>query len=213
MKRILLLSIAMLMGIASFAQKKGDMYVSGFFSADLGGYTMSSKEDGYAPSGWNAFESSFEIGGEYAYFVADNFRLALAISLPFSSTPPSEEIGGELIKQNTFAFDICPNVSYYVKLADKLYYTPTLGMFFQRENINTTGSDLYASKLHTSTWGGYINILEFEFKVSEKFSIGANAGGLGVYSTNYAYSADEKYRMNQFVCDFTHGGVDFKFYF
>jgi hypothetical protein len=43
MKRILLLSIAMLMGIASFAQKKGDMYVSGFFSADLGGYTMSSK--------------------------------------------------------------------------------------------------------------------------------------------------------------------------
>ena len=55
-----------------------------------------------------------------------------------------------------------------------------IASFAQKKgDMYVSGSELYASKLHTSTWGGYINILEFEFKVSEKFSIGANAGGLG----------------------------------
>ena len=36
MKKIVLFSIAMLMSVASFAQKKGDMYVAGSFATDFG---------------------------------------------------------------------------------------------------------------------------------------------------------------------------------
>ena len=36
MKKILLFSVAMLIGVASFAQKKGDMYIAGSISADFG---------------------------------------------------------------------------------------------------------------------------------------------------------------------------------
>lgn len=36
MKKILLCSVVMLIGIASFAQKKGDMFIAGSISADFG---------------------------------------------------------------------------------------------------------------------------------------------------------------------------------
>ena len=36
MKKIAVIVLAMLVSVASFAQKKGDMYVSGYFATDLG---------------------------------------------------------------------------------------------------------------------------------------------------------------------------------
>ena len=205
MKKISLLAIAVLMSVASFAQKKGDMYVSGFFSADLGSYNVGTSE-------WRPFESSFEIGAEYGYFVADNLRLGLEVSVPFSSSP-NEGIDGESYRYNTTLLSICPNVAYYVKMGDKCYYTPEFGVAYQWGKDQTKGTELYASSSHSSTWGAYLDILAFEFKVSEKFSIGAKVGGIGFASSNYAYSEDQTYKINQFIFDFSSAIVDFKFYF
>lgn len=211
MKRVLFLATAILISVASFAQKKGDMYVSGFFKADLGTYSSSSSTHGFS-SEWSAFDSSFEIGAEYGYFVADNLRLSLGVSFPILNTPV-DEMDGESYKDITTSFDIFPNVAYYVKMGEKCYYTPTLGLLYRRDNRTTKGTELHASSSHTSTWGAELDILAFEFKVSEKFSIGVNAGKLGAYSSNYVYSKEQKYTINQFHCDFSHGSVDFKFYF
>ena len=79
--------------------------------------------------------------------------------------------------------------------------------------VTGKGTELFESSSHASTWGAYLDILAFEFKVSEKFSIGTNVGGIGFASSNYAYSETETYRINQFVCDFSNVIVDFKFYF
>ena len=211
MKRILLFSIAILTSVTSFAQKKGDMYVSGFFTADLATYSTTSPTNGTS-SDWSVLDSSFEIGAEYGYFVADNLRLSLGVSFPILNTPV-DEMDGESYKDITTSFDIFPNVAYYVKMGEKCYYTPTLGLLYRRDNRTTKGTELHASSSHTSTWGAELDILAFEFKVSEKFSIGVNAGKIGAYSSNYVYSKEQKYTINQFHCDFSHGSVDFKFYF
>ena len=71
MKKIVLIAVAALISVASFAQKKGDMYVSGYFATDLGGYSVESHD-------WLPFESVFDIGAEYGYFVANNLRIGLS---------------------------------------------------------------------------------------------------------------------------------------
>ena len=212
MKKIVLFSIAMLMSVASFAQKKGDMYVAGSFATDFGAYTMSSSADGYATSEKTPFGTSFEIGGDYAYFVADNVRLGLGASFPFSSSP-IEKVDGKWLKDKTADFYISPDVAYYVKLADRFYYTPEIGMLFEWSRIRTQLSPSLTESTSISTWGGYINLLAFEFQVSERFAIGVTVGGIAAYSSVYTYNdSDVKYKMNQFFCDLNNGSLHFRWY-
>ena len=205
MKKILLFGIAILMSMASFAQKKGDMYVSGYFATDLGGYSVESHD-------WLPFESVFDVGAEYGYFAANNLRLGLEVAVPFISSLNEDPDGGSY-RYNTTSFVLCPNVAYYVKMGEKCYYTPEFGVACQWDKNKTKGTELYASSSHASTWGAYLDILAFEFKVSEKFSIGTNVGGIGLASSNYTYSETETFKINQFICDFSNVIVDFKYYF
>ena len=46
MKKVVLFSIAVLMSVASFAQEKGDMYLSCSFSTDFGGTKTSTSLEG-----------------------------------------------------------------------------------------------------------------------------------------------------------------------
>lgn len=205
MKKILLFAAAMLISVASFAQKKGDMYVSGFFSADLGTYSVNSSD-------WHSFDSSVELGAKYGFFAADNLRIGLEVSVPFTSSP-NEDMDGGSYRYNTTSLYIGPNVAYYLKMGEKCYYTPEFGVGYQWDKSKTKGTELYASSSVSSTWGTYLDILSFEFKVSEKFAIGTNVGGISFASSNYVYSETETYRINQFVCDFSNVIVDFRFYF
>ena len=212
MKKTVLFSIAMLMSVASFAQKKGDMYVAGSFATEFGSYAMSSSADGYATSEKTPFGTSFEIGGDYAYFVADNVRLGLGASFPFSSSP-IEKVDGKWLKDKTADFYFSPDVVYYVKLADKFSYTPEIGMLFGWSRIRTQLSPSLTESTSISTWGGYINLLAFEFQVSERFAIGVTVGGIAAYSSVYTYNdSDVKYKMNQFFCDLNNGSLHFRWY-
>ena len=213
MKKTVLLSFAMLMGVASFAQKKGDMSIGGTFATDFGSYTMSSSMDGYGSSEKISFGTSFEIGGEYGYFVADNVRLGLGVTFPFSSTP-FDKVDGKWLKDKTTEFEVNPNVAYYVKLADRFYYTPEIGMLYQGGTIKTQLSPSDTESAQVSTWGGYINLLAFEFQASERIAIGVTFGGVAAYSSLYTYADDDaKYKMNQFIGAFNNGGLLFRWYF
>lgn len=212
MKKIVLFSIAMLMSVASFAQKKGDMYVAGSFATEFGSYAMSSSADGYATSEKTPFGTSFEIGGDYAYFVADNVRLGLGASFPFSSSP-IEKVDGKWLKDKTADFYFSPDVVYYVKLADKFYYTPEIGMLFGWSRIRTQLSPSLTESTSISTWGGYINLLAFEFQASERMAIGVTVGGIAAYSSDYTYNdSDVKYKMNQIFCDINNSCLHFRWY-
>lgn len=211
MKKTILFAMAMLVSVASFAQKKGDVYVSATYSTEFGEYTTSSSLDGFATSKDNSFGNSFSLGAGFGYFVADNLRLGLSVEAPFSTTP-MEEIDGETLEYKSVTIDVTPNVAYYVKLSDWLYYVPEVGAYlgwgFSKDQLTLTETE----DLTNSSWGFYTDLLSFEFKVSEKFSITTKFGGLGWYSIDYKYP-DHTYRMTQFVGDINHATVHFGWYF
>lgn len=130
MKKLLtlLLCLSALFAGNSIAQEKGDMY----FGGSLGLGVTSVGEGNYSVSA-----VKFSLTPEFSYFVADNFRLGAELS--FST---SEGIS---------LFTIQPTFAYYVKLVDKLYYTPEFkigGGFAAGEDYSTGlfafGLDIFA---------------------------------------------------------------------
>lgn len=73
----------MLLSIASFAQTKGEMFIAGTVSADLGTQKTTLSDGSYSTSAKQPLSSSFGFGVEYGYFIADNWRLTLAMAVPF----------------------------------------------------------------------------------------------------------------------------------
>lgn len=212
MKKAVLFSIAMLMSVATFAQKKGDLYVGGSFSTEFGGYTMSTSLDDYATSEKASVGVSSEIGAEFAYFVANNTRLGLEVYFPFSSSP-TEKVDGKWLKTKDKALVIVPSVAYYVKLADRFYYTPEIGILSHWNTSKTPTSPSTTETLSDFSWGGYINLLAFEFQASERIAIGVTAGGIGAFTSIYAYKGDDvKYKMNQITCEFNNACLHFRWY-
>lgn len=211
MKKNLLLAVAMLIGVVSFAQNKGDMFVSGNFSIDCGTYTTSTSLDGYSSSKKSNFDTSITLGADFGYFIADNVRLGLTLWAPFTSSP-IDEVDGKTLKSKSAILEITPNVAYYIKLADRFYYTPELGASLSWGKIKNDISLTETESTPVSTWGIYTNLVSFEYKVSDRFSIGSVIGGLGWYSSIYKYP-DAKYKMNQFICSFSDAAMLFRWYF
>ena len=213
MKKIFLFSVAMLIGVASFAQKKGDMYIAGSISADFGTQKSTLSDGSYSTSASQPLSSSFSLGAEYGYFVADNLRLAMALSAPFSWSP-EEEVDGKWLNDKASAFAINPNVAYYVRLADRFYYTPEVGVAL---NFGSLKEELTKSETYTTPfwgWDVYANLLALEFRVSEKIAIGAVVGGISYGSAIYSNKdTDAKLTSNQFNFDFNNSSVQFRFYF
>ena len=110
MKKIVLIIAVMSISVISFAQTKGEMFIAGTVSADLGTQKTTLSDGSYSTSAKQPLSSSFGFGVEYGYFVADNLRLALAMSVPFSSSPV-EEIDGKWLKNTAAAFAINPNIA------------------------------------------------------------------------------------------------------
>ena len=87
------------------------MYVGGI----LGVSTSSFSADETSIS-----ETYFRIAPEFGYFVRDNLRVGG--SLGYSIAP--------LEGRTTHTVTIGPNVAYYVKVCDRIYYVPEIGLGF-----------------------------------------------------------------------------------
>ena len=214
MKKNLLLAIAMLLSLASFAQKKGDMFIAGEISTNFGFFTTSSSEDGYATTEKEPYATWLAAGVKYGYFVADNWKLGLAASVPFQSYSYDSSADNEKFKSSSVSLCLNPNVSYYVKLAEKFYYTPEFGVSFQR----CKETDKLASKIietsHYKSLGVYLDFLALEYKVSDRFSISTYLGSIEWRSTKYSYEdTDIKEKIKDFYFSLNDASVYFKFYF
>lgn len=212
MKKIVFLLVMMLCGTIAVAQNKGDMFISGTISSEFGTQTASYSEGGYSKSASQPLSSSFSFGVEYGCFVAENVRLALAVAIPFS-TSPIEEVDDKWLKDKATSFMINPNVAYYVRLADKFYYTPEVGVAV---NFGSLKEQLSASETYkTPFWGWdvYANLLALEFRVSERFAIGAVACGLSYGSGIYTnVDTEAKYTVNKLDFSLNNASLHFRFY-
>lgn len=213
MKRLVLFAVAMFIGLASFAQKKGDMFIAGSISADFGTQTTSLSDGGHSTSVSMPLPTRIGFGVEYGYFVVDNLKLGMSMSVPLTSTPV-EEVDGKWLKDKTFSFAVNPNAAYYVRLADRLYYTPEVGVSAYFGSLKEQPSKSETYKTPFWGWAVYANLLSFEFRVSEKIAIGALIGDMSYGSTIYTNTYnDAKATINQFKFDLNNSSVHFYFYF
>lgn len=213
MKRFYLIMSVMLLSIASFAQTKGEMFIAGTVSADLGTQKTTLSDGSYSTSAKQPLNSSFGLGVEYGYFVADNWRLTLAMAVPFSSSPV-EEVDGKWLNNTAAAFAINPNVAYYVKLADRFYYTPEVGVSFDFGSRKEQLSKSESYKTPFWGWNVYANLLALEFRVTNKFAIGAVIGAIGYGNTRFTDKDTDAYLDNsQFTFGLNDSSVHVRFYF
>lgn len=214
MKKLIMLMTAMFLCMSSFAQTKGDMYIAGSLFMNSGTQSTILSYDGSNPiSDSQPSGLSSGLGAEYSYFATDNLRLSLAISAPFTSTPIEKE-DDKWLKHTSTSLIINPNVAYYIRLADKFYYTPEVGFDysfgFSKQEVSS--SDSYKEKYRG--WSAYIKILALEFRVTDRIAIGFNAGSINYGSTKFTLNHSKGYMVyNMFDFGLNNADLDIKFYF
>lgn len=145
------------------AQDKGDMYFGG--SLGLG---VTAVGDG----GYSASAVTFSLAPEFSYFVADNFRVGAEVALG--------------IADGVTTFAVTPTVAYYVRLVDKLYYTPefNIGGGFAASDGYTTGLftlglDLFALEfMPTSKIGLSLSLVNLQYNLLSEASVSTFHFGL-----------------------------------
>ncbi len=180
MKRILFIAVAMLFCLAASAQVKGDKYAG----LSMGAAVQSTSG---AVEGSNS--SSFAAQAELGMFLADNLRLGIGA-------------GGGLQKSGqdaTVSFVVNPALAYYFKLGERSYYTPEIG--FSWELGNALESVPY------NGWSVYVDLLSFEFRVSDAIAMAFNMGRMSMSTLNILGSTG-----NQLGILFNNGSLGLRYY-
>jgi hypothetical protein len=175
MKKITILFVAVIAMFATSAnaQEKGEMYVGGTL-----GFSIAS----VGANGHMATGGSFNVTPEFGYFVADNLKIGAELTYGIS--------GG------THTMLLMPNVAYYLRIVDKLYYTPqlSLGGGFAADSGYSAGA--FAVSLHLAS---------LEFKPVENMGI-----SVGLVDLNYTRVSKSNGVGFNFL---TSPSVGFRFYF
>lgn len=213
MKKFLLIAAALCCSIITFAQNKGDMYISATLDFGTGTQKVSITNGSLTECIQTPLSTTFGLGAEYGYFVADCFRLSLAMGYSLSSNP-SKNINEKWHSQTVNLFSVNPNIAYYVKLAEKFYYTPEIGysFYFGSQVDPETSTSTY--KTPATSWAVYANIISFELRISKLFAMGMNYGYLGYESAKYSapdYS-DYELKLRQFKVNIGTAGLYARFY-
>jgi hypothetical protein len=213
MKKLLFFAVSMFAAVASFAQDKGDLYVSGSIALDLGTQTTTLSSGGSSISASQPLSTELDFAVECGYFVADNLKVGLACCVPFLSSPTSQ-LDGTWLSQDTAAFTLNPNVAYYLRLADNLYYTPEVGFAFNFGSVKDHLPKTDTSSTPFWGWDVYANLLALELRVTDKIAIGAVVGSL-LYGSAITSSDDLKVQtsVNQFKFNLNKTSLHFRYYF
>ncbi len=175
MKKTIVISFLFVFSQLLIAQTKGDKYIAGSLSLSSGSQESELSTGSTSQTTSQPLGTSFEIQGELAYFVADNIRLSIAIGRPYFSNPESKD-GDKWLFSKTAAVSINPNIAYYVKIAEKFYYTPEVGYSYSfgsyKEEL--TASTTYNADYRSS--GIYGHIIAFEYRITEKIALGIMSG-------------------------------------
>ena len=195
MKRILCVLLALTACVSLSAQQQGDKSVS-FYA----GFNFST-----IPS------ASLNLQAEFGYFVVDNLRTSFAVGLPFSSTVLSK-VGTENLKQNNIGVYFNPNVAYYFKLADNIYYTPELGVGFELGSFKyKTPSTVLVNGKYNGFYT-YLYPIYFEIRVNARMAIGLALGELYYENFKYRDGADVIDRSNYFSFSLNSGSLCWRYY-
>ena len=213
MKKIILIAAILFLSTVSFAQTKGNSYVSAIIGAEFGTQKTTLSSGSISESESQPLTTSFSIGAEYGYFISNNLKLGAALYVPFSSTPTSKD-DGEWLKNSTIGIGVVPNISYYHRINGNFYYTPEIGVNIEFGKYNQQLASNHSYNSNYNGWGIYLDIISFEFKISEKFALGVNIGSLGYSSVNMKdKKSDYEITVSSFKCNLNEAQVHARFYF
>ena len=171
----LLLCLSAMFAGSVVAQDKGDMFIGG--NLGLGVTTIG---DG----SYSVSSVTFSLAPEYSYFVADNFRIGAELDLS--------------IAEGVTTFTVAPTFAYYVKLVDKLYYTPEF----------TIGGGLAAND------GYSVGVFAFDLDLFALEYMPSNHIGLSLSLVNMSYALIPEASVSTFhFVLLTSPEVGFRYYF
>lgn len=184
MKRILCCALFAIASctIAS-AQERGEMYIGGI----LGVSTHSFNGDDTSIS-----DTYFRLAPEFGIFVRDNLRVGGKID--YSLAP--------LIGRTTHTVAIGPNIAYYLRICDRIYYVPEVGLGFAYASYDKMSGVGLVSEFRLGA---------FEYRHSEKWSFSLN-----LMSLDYTTLSFSKEKITSNEVNFHLGispTVGVKFYF
>ena len=213
MKKLLIALAALFTCVALSAQTKGEKYIAVSAGASFGSETVTAHSASYTNTEKNPLASNLSAMGEFGYFVADNVRLALAVGVPFTSSPKSKTEDNIWLLNNTIGIQINPNIAYYVKLANNFYYTPEIGFSYEFGSYKEEMTGSVSMNLKYNGWDVYANILSLEFRVSKKLAIGANVGNISYASLKITEKGSADYiKYGQFKFNLNSASVHIRFY-
>lgn len=216
MKKHVFFAAFLLISLASYAQIKGDRYVSGSLTANCGNQTITLKEGAFSYTESQPLETTLGIAAEYGFFAENNLRIGVSFGGSWGSSPIANSIeAGE--KYNLFAVSVNPSLAYYIRLTDNLYYTPELGIALERGTLSEQKSKDKNNSLLAWGWDAYVHLLSFEFKVSEKIALGATIGSISYGNATFTNDNDKNNRseilIDQFKCSMNESSIYFRFYY
>lgn len=213
MKRILFVAAAIFVCVAMSAQSKGEKSISGSLVTTFGNSSVKTYNGITTNTQDVPTASEFNVMAGFGYFVSDHLRFAIGMGVPIKSTPDTPS-GDTWLKTKTTGFMINPNIAYYMRVADRLYYNPEIGYLFGTGSVK---KDLTPSTTHNANYNGhivYLNFLSLEFRASQKFAIGTNIGDLSYSYSKIKDKDSEAYASTGEVrCDLNKAEVYVSFYF
>lgn len=174
MKKVLLTLVAIVaVAFTASAQKQGEQHIGANLGYNTGKTTTKIQVNDQQNDAMTIFGGdNLGVGVEYGYFVIDNLRVGGRINYGYTADDTK-----------THSLTIMPNIAYYVRLADKFYYTPNFSIGF---GLGTTGKDEYTDESFTMCGlATELQPLAVEFRPTEKFAM-----SVSLCSLQYAFLSD-----------------------
>lgn len=185
MKKLLLFAACLAAATTAFGQSKGQVMLGGSVQ-------IHALSDGKVDGGEPVLKTTgFSISPSLHCFVSDHW--ALGAGIEYSYVMNKNTRSQYTPRHRVHSFTFTPSVVYYLKLAEKFYYTP---QGFIRVGFN------HEVDSETNTWGYGIGLspLSFEFRPVERWGIGFFCGNLTFQHnrTKFDKNDDSKYTSNAF---------------
>lgn len=215
MKKFFVVLAMLVMSVSLSAQKKGEMYIQGTFGIDGGDRNLINTSGSSTTTTKTPLSLSFSFAPEFGYFVCDNLKIALNVSYDLQRTSNGSDGDTKLYKFNNKVY-VTPNVSYYLRIADKFYYTPGVDIFVGFGNTVKQTSATEKEKENSSTIFGFkLKMASLEYRLSNHFAFTADFCDFKFTTTNTKEGKTSKRVENNAklgLSPFT-SSIGLKFYF
>ena len=203
MKKLFIAVAALCCTISGFAQQKGDMTVGGSITLNGGQAFYTVVEKGVKLTEKDPMNTNFGISADFGYFVIDNLKVSAALSF---------SVNGDTRTSNN-NFGINPSVAYFVKLADRFYYTPAVyGNIGFGTTVYKKSSGEVLEKVKNTPWGIGLDLVAFEFQINSKCAIAASWASLGYSATSHKDDLLGKEINSSFHYNFGSCSLAFRYY-